>query len=52
VRAGGHERLIGDIDAAIAEFDRRRPTLAERLQLKERLRVWRHRRRFARAAVE
>jgi hypothetical protein len=52
VRAGGHERLIAAIDAAVADFDRRRPTLAERLQLKERLRVWRHRRRFARAAVE
>jgi hypothetical protein len=50
VRAGGHERLVAGIDAAVAEFDRRRPTLAERLQLKERLRVWRHRRRFARAA--
>jgi hypothetical protein len=52
VRAGGHERLIAAINAAIATFDRRRPTLAERLQLKERLRVWRHRRRFARVAVE
>lgn len=51
VRAGGHERLIAAIDAAIAEFDRRRPTLAERLRLKERLRVWRHRRRFARAVT-
>lgn len=50
VRAGGQERLVAGIDAAVAEFDRRRPTLAERLQLKERLRVWRHRRRFARAA--
>jgi|688.fasta_scaffold153464_2 hypothetical protein len=51
VRAGGHERLVAAIDAAIAEFDRRRPTLAERLRLKERLRVWRHRRRFARAVA-
>lgn len=49
VRAGGHERLVDAIDAAIAAFDRRRPTLAERLHLKERLRVWRHRRRFSRA---
>jgi hypothetical protein len=51
VRAGGHGRLVAAIDTAVADFDRRRPTLTERLQLKERLRVWRHRRRFARAAV-
>lgn len=52
VRAGGHEELVAAIDAAVAAFDRRRPTLAERLQLKERLRVWRHRRRFARTRAE
>jgi hypothetical protein len=51
VRAGGHDRLITAIDAAITEFDRRQPTLAERLQLKERLRVWRHRRRFTRSTL-
>lgn len=51
VRAGGHERLVTAIDVAVADFDRRRPTLAERLQLKERLRVWRHRRRFARVRM-
>lgn len=52
VRVGGHERLVAAIDAAITEFDRRRPTLARRLQLKERLRVWRHRRRFAHIEAE
>ncbi len=48
VRAGGHEDLIAAIDKAVAAFDRRRPTLAERLHLKERMRVTRHRWRFAR----
>lgn len=47
-RAGGHEDLIAAIDKAVAAFDRRRPTLAERLRLKERLRINRHRRRLAR----
>ena len=48
LRAGGHERLVAALDAAVAAFDRRRPSLAERLRLKERLRVARHRWRFRR----
>lgn len=48
IRAGGHAPLVAIIDAALATFDRRRPTLAEWFQLKERLRVARHRRRLAR----
>jgi hypothetical protein len=49
LRAGGHDGLVAAIDAAIAAFDRRRPTIAERFRLKERLRVARHRWRFSRA---
>lgn len=48
VAAGGHDRLVGLLDAAVAAFDRRRPSLAERLSLKQRLRVARHRWRFRR----
>lgn len=47
--AGGRERLVTLLDAAVAEFDARRPSLAGRLRLKERLRVARHRWRFRRA---
>lgn len=46
VAVGGHDRLVPLLDAAVAEFDTRRPSLAERLRLKERLRVARHRWRF------
>jgi len=44
--AGGHDRLVGLLDATVASFDRRRPPIAERLRLKQRLRVARHRWRF------
>jgi hypothetical protein len=43
---------VAAIDAAVAALDRRRPALAERLHVKKRLRVWRHRRRFSRARAE
>lgn len=46
--SGGHDRLAGLLDAAVAEFDGRRPSFAERLRLKDRLRVARHRWRFRR----
>lgn len=48
IRAGHHDQLVDAIDVAVATFDRRHPTLAERLRLKERLRVARHRWRFFR----
>ncbi len=48
IRAGGHETLVAMIDAAVAAFDLRRPTLAERYQLKGLMRVARHRWRLAR----
>lgn len=47
IRLGGHGTLVAAIDAAVAEFERRRPTLAERLRLKQWMRRARHRRRFA-----
>lgn len=51
VAAGGHDRLVALLDAAIERFDRRRPSIAERLQFKERLRVARHRWRFRRDRI-
>jgi len=52
LRAGGQDRLIAAIDAAVAAFDRRRPSLLERLRVGERLRLARHRMRFALARGE
>ena len=44
--AGGHDQLVRMLDAVVAAYDRRRPSLVEKLRLKQRLRVARHRWRF------